>query len=458
MPEISKVIENGYCIGCGACAYVEPDVFKINLSEYGTKEAKSLLDDSEKSNGLADKVCPFSEKSKNESQIAEEQFVSSKLSYDNVIGFHKSLHAGHVVEGKFRADGSSGGMVSWLIKELFERDEIDYVIHVKEKSSDELFSYSISSSLNDALTASKSKYYPISMEKVLDQVKSREGRYLFIGIPCFVKALRNVSIVDDIISERIKYIAGLVCGHLKSTYFSYNYSMQLDVFPDELAKIDFRHMVDNHEGPANQYFVKVTDRNGYSKVRQNIGFYGYLWGHGFFKYKACDYCDDIFAETADICFGDAWIKPYVDDPEGDNIVVVRNESLARIVNEAIAYGKVNLDEVDASDIKRSQEAGIRHRRDGVIARVKFKKLIKSWHPKKRYIKNSFFGRSDLLQKTIYVYREYISFSSMKYFRLAIDEKNYDLFKNRMKIIMFIYDRVLYFSFGKVINKLKKIFK
>lgn len=453
MSDISKVIDNGYCIGCGACAYVEPDIFKISLSEYGTKEAISDSSGLDKQGDIADKVCPFSANSKNESQIADDLFSVNEFSYDNIIGFHKLLYAGHVAEGNFRKNGSSGGMVSWLIKELFEQDEIDYVIHVKEKSSDVLFSYSISSSIDEALTTSKSKYYPISMEAVLEEVRNNEGRYLFIGIPCFVKAIRNVSIVDEEIGRRVKYTAGLVCGHLKSTFFSYNYAMQLGVFPNDLAKIDFRYMEDTYDGPANQYFVKVTDKQGNVRVRQNIDFYGYLWGHGFFKYKACDYCDDIFSETADICFGDAWIKPYVDDPKGDNIVIVRNDSLARIINDAKSEGRVDLYEVSASDIKSSQDAGIRHRRDGVIARVQFKKFTNSWYPKKRYLGESYMGRKDILQKIIYIYREYISLCSMKNFKRAINSNNYETFKKRMKVIMFIYNKILYFPFGKLKNKL-----
>ena len=32
------------------------------------------------------------------------------------------------------------------------------------------------------------------------------------------------------------------------------------------------------------------------------------WGMGIFKLGACDYCDDIVGETADISFGDAWLR------------------------------------------------------------------------------------------------------------------------------------------------------
>ena len=28
------------------------------------------------------------------------------------------------------------------------------------------------------------------------------------------------------------------------------------------------------------------------------------------KYKACDFCDDVFGEVADVVFGDAWVEKY----------------------------------------------------------------------------------------------------------------------------------------------------
>jgi coenzyme F420-reducing hydrogenase beta subunit len=44
------------------------------------------------------------------------------------------------------------------------------------------------------------------------------------------------------------------------------------------------------------------------------------WGAGFFQNSACNYCDDVVAETSDIAFGDAWVEPYSSDGRGTNVV------------------------------------------------------------------------------------------------------------------------------------------
>ena len=45
------------------------------------------------------------------------------------------------------------------------------------------------------------------------------------------------------------------------------------------------------------------------------------------KYKACDFCEDVFGYCADVVLGDAWLPKYNKDPKGDNVVIVRNEEI-----------------------------------------------------------------------------------------------------------------------------------
>ncbi len=180
----------------------------------------------------------------------------------------------------------------------------------------ELFRCKISTSAEEALAESKSKYYPISLDRIADEIRRQPGRGLFIGIPCFVKTMRNHCAADSALDARIAYFAGLVCGHLKTAQFAQNFAWQLGRPPKGIREIDFRHMPTGPSGPASKYFVRVVaEENGETReaIGQNSSLFCYLWAPGFFKYKACDYCDDVFAETADICFGDAWIEPYVSD-------------------------------------------------------------------------------------------------------------------------------------------------
>ena len=90
---------------------------------------------------------------------------------------------------------------------------------------------------------------------------------------------------------------------------------------------------------------------------------------GFFQNSACDFCDDVVAETADVSFGDAWLEPYASYGRGANVLVVRSALIQGLLKRAIKEGGVALREVDANFVVRTQDAGLRHRREGLAYRL-----------------------------------------------------------------------------------------
>ena len=102
--------------------------------------------------------------------------------------------------------------------------------------------------------------------------------------------------------------SGSLTAYLKSKAFAELCAWQCGIRPSELRAIDFRTKLANR--PANDYAVTVTGgNNGHaiSSTKPTSELFGSNWGLGFFKYKACDFCDDVVAETADVSLGDAWL-------------------------------------------------------------------------------------------------------------------------------------------------------
>ena len=91
------------------------------------------------------------------------------------------------------------------------------------------------------MAGAKSRYYPIEMSKVMDFIKNNEGRYAFVGIPCFIKTARRICRQDPIIAKRIHFFVGLVCGHLKSKAYSDMLAWRAGFDPADMKTIDFRH-------------------------------------------------------------------------------------------------------------------------------------------------------------------------------------------------------------------------
>ena len=77
------------------------------------------------------RVCPFSNNGPNEDQISEEVFDYNSGNYAEVVGYYKSLYAGHVSEQAVRKKVTSGGILTYTLSELLKRDLVDAIVHVK---------------------------------------------------------------------------------------------------------------------------------------------------------------------------------------------------------------------------------------------------------------------------------------------------------------------------------------
>jgi coenzyme F420-reducing hydrogenase beta subunit len=185
---------------------------------------------------------------------------------------------------------------------------------------------------------------------------------------------------DPVIAERVRFCLGLVCGHLKSQRYAESIGWQAGIAPSELKAINFRVKLD--KSTVSDYGVAVS--NGIHTVtRPRRELVGTNWGLGAFKYAACDTCDDLYAETADLSLGDAWLPELKSDFKGNNVIVTRHPTLLDLVAEGRASGALQLKETDARSARKAQEGGLRHRRDGLKIRLRMRRDMGEWSPKKR---------------------------------------------------------------------------
>ncbi|SFV35491.1 Coenzyme F420-reducing hydrogenase, beta subunit [Devosia crocina] len=323
----------------------------------------------EKSAQLA-RMCPFSPHARNEDAIAAERF-SEAPERDGRLGHYETAYVGAVREAGFRGSGSSGGMVTWVAAELLRLGLVDGVAHVAPSAGSGFFRYTISRTAEALHEGAKSRYYPVELSGVLDKIRRVPGRYAVVGVPCFIKAIHLQRETDPVLAERISYTLGLFCGHMKSARLVESFAWQMDTAVEAVERPEFR--IKGPERPANWYTAHLTLRSG--DTRQKDWFYlaDGDWGAGFFQNSACNWCDDVLAETADIAFGDAWVEPYSSDWRGTNVVVIRDRLLRDVVGRAIADERLDLRTVDADYIANTQAAGLRQRREGLGYRLTWRR-------------------------------------------------------------------------------------
>ncbi len=379
--EIANVVNGGYCIGCGVCTFVTPSI-SVNLNRYGEYVA-DLKDASEADLTHASKVCPFSNSTDNESRLAEALYKGSCASYDDRIGYFSSLYAGYA--GDCRMSGSSGGIVTWLLGQLLSTGLVDKVIRVGPVSEPGFyFGYDIVDTPEAVKSGSTSFYYPVTLQQVLAYVKANPGRYAITGVPCFHKALRLLEKEEPIIRERLIFNIGIVCGQMKSSHYLEYLTRRANV-NGELISACFRRK--DPERRADQYLFEATYKDkssGQVKISTvpNSAI-GANWGMGLFKPKACDCCDDVYAETSDTAVMDGWLPQYVKDGKGTSLVIVRNAQIDGLLSALVGDPASLLESISLDAVVESQRGGINHRRIGLRYRLHLASRHEGWHPLKR---------------------------------------------------------------------------
>jgi coenzyme F420-reducing hydrogenase beta subunit len=365
------IVDSGLCIGCGSCvAQAESPKISLQFDSFGELKPKGPINWYQNKTEAFTRTCPFSPAALNENDLAAELFSAAEHK-DDYLGRFQTAYVGYVAEEDFRLQGSSGGMVTWVATELMRKNLIDGVAHViateDPHQEGRYFQYKISRTEEEIREGAKSRYYPIEMSAILETIRNIPGRYAIIGIPCFIKAVHLLRNEDNIIRDRIQFTLGLFCGHMKSARFIESFAWQMNVPVDEIIKVDYRFKDVNR--PANWYNAQLTMRDGTIVNKDWWHLADGDWGAGFFMNSACNYCDDVVAETADVSFGDAWVEPYSSDGRGTNVVVVRSQLIENLISTAIGEGRLQLNSVNGEFVAQTQAAGFRQRREGLAYRL-----------------------------------------------------------------------------------------
>lgn len=412
LDEIQPVINNGGCVGCGACAFVAPDAVKMERDRDGVMVAR-VHDVS----ALAAKrggVCPMGDMAPNEDEHAS--VLWPELPRHQALGRHASCFVGSVIEGSFRAEGSSGGLATWILTEALSTGLVDAVVHVHPATEEgkDLFAFAVSRSLEAVRSGAKSRYYSLSMEAALAEAMLGEGRFALVGVPCVIKAARNLAARDMAFADKLGITLSLVCGHMKGASFAESLAWQSGIKPNELVGADFRVKQRGHS--ANDYAFSANSIDGRTATRGMTTLTTRRWDGGYHRVKACDWCDDVFGETADITIGDAWLPGYVQDELGNNVVIVRSAEVLALIGPARDEGRLLLETLDADIAASSQAGGLRDRRDGLAYRLWFDDRVGRWRPTKRVTPE--FGHLSVVRRVIFRLRRFVRGRSFASFRFA----------------------------------------
>lgn len=371
---IDSIVKNNLCTGCGAC-----------ISEDQSHQAKMIwnsegflipsLGESSTQNEMI-KVCPFAIQQKNEDELGELFLKRPETQYHDKIGYYYGLYAGY--SKQFRETSSSGGIATYVFKMLLEQKIIDNLFIVKEV--DGQYAYQFFSDVEEITQISKTRYTPVTLERLFREISEIDGKVAVSGVACFVKAIRLKQMYDPVLKEKIAFIVGIICGGLKSRYYT-DYLAQEAGCINEYSHAQYR--IKNKESYALDYKFSCTEIDNKKIHMVDMQSLGDMWGTGLFKSNACDFCDDVLTELADISLGDAWIHPYDKNGLGNSIIITRTKIAETLILKGLNQNFLTLDNVTKEKILLSQSGSFNHRHKGMLYRIMKANKSMKIVPKKR---------------------------------------------------------------------------
>lgn len=426
---IKTVVENNCCVGCGACAYVSGS--DMTLNPYGEYIPNEQTQHS--ASELTNNVCPSLKPELNENVLAENLFADD-CKYEPSFGYYMDCFAGYSLEDDIRNKGTSGGMTTWVAAELFKSNLIDGVIHAKQvehnKPSDPFYKYGLSFSEEEIKKSSKTKYHVMEMSEVLKELDGKNGRFLLIGVPCMIKSLRRLQKFNPTLKEKIPYTISLVCGHYKSINWSLSLSWGAGIEPATTKAIQYRTKDDGI--PARAYVFRAEPKIGKIVQKNAAEVAGGKFNAGALMLPACEFCDDVIGETADLTIGDAWLPKYEADDRGTNLLVVRNQQILDILLKGKANSRVFLDKITPEEAIASQSGGYRQRKEGLSYRLNREQNKGNWVPQKRVAPNAYPITKS--RKKIYDMRSELTTLSREYFLEALSKNDFSIYENSIEAL------------------------
>lgn len=383
MKNILYTINNRLCLGCGICEDVCPkhciSIKRIN------GENKPIINNSM---CLGDKcsrclkVCPgigINLKETSHSLYGNGQ-------EDKYIGRYVSLYTGYSLDDNIRYHGASGGLVSQFLIYLLEKKIIDGAVVTGFSETNPLSPISyIARTKEDIVRARSSKYCPVSLNKVGNEIKNSEGKYIIVGLPCHIQGFRKRALIDSKFKEKVLGYFSIYCSSNRTFNAQEFLLKKYGVKKENVTRFAYRDngclgdMVIEAERQGQEFPSFAMDKGSECRESKSkisipfIHYYGAL--RSFFKPRRCLTCIDHYGELADVCFGDIHIKPYSSDKVGVSSWIVRNPFFDDLFKKAAREGYIKMDELDAYTLNESQKAMLYPKQRRVQVIMNIDKLI-----------------------------------------------------------------------------------
>ncbi len=330
--KLSDIVNNGLCIGCGLCQSITgKDKIEISMSDKGRLEPKEINKISSDNFNKILNVCP--------GVIVDglpKNLVDQKAKHNLVWGYYLSLCYAWSTDDKIRFESSTGGLLNGLSLYLLESKKVKFILHTVTDPEKPMRSISkLSYSKNELLdSGSCSRYGPASPLDKFHFALNLNQPFAFVGKPCDISAIRQLSKSDERVNKLCKYLLTLVCGGSTEFTKSQDFIESFKVKEEELTVFRYRGF-----GNPGKMYIKTKDGREHDRE------YNSFWGEEstWRVHFRCKICPDAIGESSDIAALDTWRggSPKGED-EGFNAAIIRTKKGLNLIDDAAKAGFIHI--------------------------------------------------------------------------------------------------------------------
>lgn len=357
-------------------------------------------------------ICPHGPFSQDEDQIARNLFQNDATGHLDSLGLYRACYQGRVADDKKYMQAPCGGLCTDLLSSLLERNRIDSLVLPIPLKERPWFESRLIHTKEELAQAGGSVYHCTPMDLSLRDIifGKEETRTAVVALPCVAKAIRNLQLRFPTAKRRIKFVVGLVCGGLRARSFADFITGFIGI---KEGRLFYRRTLAGQKDSYHTRIEMLAKDKAHS--RSWYGIPGHFWVYEAASLSGCHYCDDIFCETADIVYMEAFLPEFLNDSRGRNLIITRNKELDDVVQDCFRSKRWQGDLIDPQRVATSQYKPLYKRRSRVPARIRLARQNNDYVPQKRldlcekFISPSFTSKAQDRQAK----REFKFFSSMR---------------------------------------------
>lgn len=364
---LSAVVRSGLCMGCGLCeGLFGADAVRLAADGAGHLAPRQSAPLTQAQRSLLARLCP--------GLVVRHEDGSR---HHPLWGPCLEASVSHAVDPETRFRGSSGGVLTAVCIHLLEAGLADFVMQIGASSGDPLSNeVKISRSRAEILVNAGSRYAPSAPLALIDRMLNSPGRFVFVGKPCDVAALRRLGREDRRVGERVVAMLSFMCAGVPGRRGSEEILERFGVAGKKVASFRYR-------GEGWPGFIRAVLEDG-TEHRMS---YEQGWGTILNRHLPlrCKICVDGTGEFADMVGADAWHGrpdgfPDFGERDGRSLILARTETGRRLLELCVQGGALApATPISLRDIEGMQPYQV-NRRVGLLARLLALRLVGSAVP------------------------------------------------------------------------------